>query len=119
MVEVLEYALVVLVSTVVVGFSFSVYAGYASVVVKSTNEAAAAAVFSLARSGVEQGTASASFSVDHATIACDSGNLRYQSSSYSQGSHLPVSCSFHTQELSGMISLRFVYSAGHLTLQVL
>lgn len=118
MVEVLEYALVVLVSTVALGFSFSVYTGYASVVGKSANEAAAAAVFSLARSGVEQGTASASFYLDHARIECESGHLQYLSSSYSQGSYLPVGCSFRTQVLSGVMSLGFVYSAGQLTLQV-
>ncbi|MDV3293754.1 MAG: hypothetical protein LYZ70_05740 [Nitrososphaerales archaeon] len=118
MVEVLEYALVVLVSTVALGFSFSVYAGYASVAVKSANEAAAAAILSLARTGVEQGTASASFSLDHAAIECESGNLRYVSASYSQSSHLPVTCSFSTQALSGVVPLRFVYSAGQLVLQV-
>lgn len=118
MVEVLEYTLVILASTVVVAFSFGVYANYVSTIDTSTNEAAYSAVVTLAHAAVEHGNATASLALQDATIGCESGNLSYTSPWYSSNSLLPVDCSFHSGELSGLRRLSFAYTDGRLALQV-
>jgi len=118
LVEVLEYALVVLVSTLVAGFSLGVYGGYATEVERSSAEASYASVVSLAHAAVQQGKASATINLDRASIGCVSDSLEFASPAFSGNSPLPVHCAFPPQRLSGLRLVTFDYSSGELILQV-
>jgi hypothetical protein len=118
LVEVLEYALVVLVSSLVASFSIGVYGGYASAIGPSTNAEAFASVVALARSAIAHGNATATVTLDHAKIGCESRNLKFASPAFSQTSWLPVDCAFPPQDMTGARRLTFEFSTGTLTLQV-
>jgi len=118
LVEVLEYTLVVLVSSVMAGLSLGVYGGYLSAVAPSTGEVAFASVVALAHAAIEHGNATATLALDHAEIECESRSLGFTSATFSQNLPLPVDCSFPPQEITGSRRLTFEYSAGRLTLQV-
>lgn len=118
MVEVLEYALVVLASSMLVFFSVEAYSGFTSALGPATDEATFASVLSLANAAVEHGSASATLYISNATIGCDSGTLTFASGRYSQNSSLPVDCSFAPQGVSGERHLAFSYSGSLLTLEV-
>jgi len=118
LVEVLEYALVVLVSSLVAGFSFGVYTGLASRVGPTTDEAAFASVVVLASAAVEHGSSSSTLVFANATIGCGPGAITFSTGTYSSSAPLPVDCSFAPQYISGTKQLTFDYSGGLLTLTV-
>jgi len=118
LVEVLEYALVVLASSILMFFSVGVYSGLASALGPAADEATFASVVALANGAIEHGSASARLDFGNASIACSSGTLTFATADYSQNSSLPVGCSFPPQRVDGVVQLTFEYSAGLLTLRV-
>jgi hypothetical protein len=118
LVEVLEYALVVVASSLLAFFSVGVYSGLASALGPASDEAAFASVVSLASAAVEHGSASATLTFSDAVIGCSAGVLTLSSGKYSQNSTLPTECSIPQIGLSGQRQLTFSFSGTLLTLQV-
>ena len=118
MAEVLEYALVVLVSSVLTVFSIGVYGGLASFMGPAREQADFASVVALANSAIEHGSSSSEIVFDHATIGCSSAAITLQSGGFRQSSAISADCSFPPEEVSGTVQLAFDYSGGVLTLQV-
>ena len=118
MVEVLEYALVVVASSILMFFSVSVYSGLATEFGPAADQATFASVVALANAATEHGSASATFLFSGAKLWCTSGVLTFATERYSQNSSLPVGCSFGPVDLSGDRRVTFDSSGGLLTLQV-
>ena len=118
MVEVLEYALVVLASSILMFFSVGVYSGLASALGPATDEATFASVVALANGAIEHGSASARLYFDNASIGCNSGTLTFATAKYSQNSSLTVNCSFPPQEVNGATQLTFECSGDLLAIRV-
>lgn len=118
MAELLEYALVVLTSTLVVGFSVVSYSGYTSSVDSAARRAALSSYVALAFGAVEHGGSSASLALDDASLSCDSGTLTFRSGSLTGGAMLPADCHFSYPGVTGTHKLTFVYSSGVLSLEV-
>ncbi len=118
MVEVFEYALVVLVSSILAAFSFGVYSGLGSSIGPATDEATFASVVALARAAIEHGSSNSTLAFDHAMISCGSGVITFTTGRYSGNASLPADCSFPPQEVGGIRDVIFEYSGGLLALQV-
>lgn len=118
MAELLEYALVVLTSTLVVGFSVVSYSGYASSVDSAARRAALSSYVALAFGAVEHGRSSASLTLEDASLSCDSGSLVFRSGALMGGATLPAGCHFSYPDVTGTHTLTFVYSSGVLGLEV-
>lgn len=118
MAEIVEYALVVMVSSMLAAFAFGVYGGIASKVGPAEDEAAFASVVVLANAAIEHGSSSSSIVFNQATIGCGSGAITFSTPRYSGNSSLPVRCSFEPQRVSGTEQVTFDYSDGLLTLEV-
>ena len=118
MAEVLEYSLVVLLSTVLTVFSVGVYGSLSAAVGPATDEADFASVVALANAAVEHGVSSSALVFDHARIRCEAGTITLAADGYSQNASLPVGCSVPWVDVSGARQLTFNYSASLLTLQV-
>jgi len=118
LVEVIEYALVVLASSMLAFFSVGVYGGLASALGPASEEATFASVVSLADAAVEHGTAGAALSFQNAMIECGSSVLTFSSGSSSLNSTLPVGCSVPSTGLNGVERLTFSFSGNLLTMQV-
>ena len=116
--EILEYALVVLVSSVLAAFSIGVYSGFSSNFGPTRDEADFATVVALANAAVAHGNASSEIDFDHATVACSDGTLFYQNGSYGQTSTVPAACSIAPTEVIGAHVLTFVYTGGSLFMKV-
>ena len=118
MVEVLEYALVVLVSSVLAVFSIGVYGGLASHIGPATDQADFDSVVALANSAIEHGSSSSEVVFDHAIIGCSPGIITVQAAGFQQSSGISADCSFPPEEVNGPRQVAFDYSGGLLTLQV-
>jgi NDP-sugar pyrophosphorylase family protein len=118
LVEVLEYALVVLVSLVLTVFSIGVYTGLASFIGPARDQAEFDSVVALANSAIEHGSSSSEVVFDNATIGCSPGVITFQSAGFRQNSAISADCSFPPEQISGPRQLVFDYSGGLLTLQV-
>ncbi|MDV3277419.1 MAG: hypothetical protein LYZ69_03000 [Nitrososphaerales archaeon] len=118
MVEILEYALVVFASTLVISFSFVNYSAYSASIENATQRADYSSYLTLAYAAIERGSSSGALSLDHASLNCSSGRLEFDSPSFSAGSSLPVGCGFTYTRLIGPHILTFRYSNGYLGLEV-
>lgn len=107
-----------MVSAMVAGFSVSVYGGFDSAAGRSTGQASFASVVALANAAIEHGSATATLTLDRASIGCSANSLEFDSPYFSGDSALPVRCGFPPLHLSGLNRLTFSYSADQLTLQV-
>ena len=115
--EILEYTLVVLVSSLMAGFSFEAFGGFASASSNAADQAAYVTVVTLARTAVEQGTATGTVSVPGATIGCSGGAVGLSAAGFTRSSPLGVSCGFADQVVGGTVQLTFRYAFGSLTLE--
>lgn len=118
MAELVEYALVILASTLVVGFSVANYASYSSSIESSAQRATFSSYVTLALGAVERGESSASLTMENASLSCDSGTLAFSSPTLSGDARLPVECHFGYAGLTGTRRLTFVYSGGVLDLEM-
>lgn len=116
--EIVEYALVLLASTSVVGFSITTYSAYTSSIAVATSRANYSSYLTLAYAAIERGNASATLTLDHTSLTCDAGRLGFGSKSLSAESILPVGCHFAYENLTGLRELTFVYSNGSLDLEM-
>lgn len=118
MVEVLEYALVILTSTLVIGFSFSTYSAYTTSITSAGERATYSSVVDLAYAAIEQGSSAANLTLESSSVTCAGGRLVFTSPAYSASSTLPAACDFDYPRLSGPHQLSFAFNAGVLTLGV-
>jgi hypothetical protein len=118
LVEVLEYALVVAVSSVLTVFSIVVFGGLSSTVGPATDEADFAAVVALANAAIQHGSSTSNLVFDNASIGCDHGTITFHTARFSQNSSIPVDCSFQPEHVNGARQLTFDYSGGLLTVEV-
>lgn len=118
MVEVLEYSLVFLVSSMFVGFSFAAFSSYSSSAVSLENRAAFSSVTAAAWDAIEHGSANVSVVFAGSTVSCSGGRLSLVSTSYSGSTVLPVGCEFSDSALNGTHNLQFVSTSSWLDLEV-
>lgn len=118
LVEVLEYTLVILVSVMVIGFSFSTYSAYTASITSAGERATYSSVVGLAYAAIEQGSSAANITLNRSSVTCVGGRLAFASPAYSASSTLPATCDFEYVQLSGPHQLSFVFAGGVLTLGV-
>jgi hypothetical protein len=116
--EIIEYALVLLVSSLVVGFSFGAYSMYSGAITQSEARAGFSSIVTAAIESIDHGESSVTLPLANVTLACNHGVLVYTSSSYSANATLPADCDFSVQDVSGTHVLKFVTSSGFLSVQV-
>ncbi len=118
MAEVLEYAVVVLVSSALAAYSIGVYGGFSSNLGPAKDGAEFASIVALANAAVEHGNASSMIDFSHATVACSARTISFHEGTYSQSSSIPVDCSIEPTEVTGSRVLSFVYTGGSLFMKV-
>jgi hypothetical protein len=118
LVELLEYALVVLASTSIIAFSAFSYSSYTSSVELAAQRANYSSYVTLAYVAVERGNSSASLTLVDTSLTCDAGRLGFSSAVLSDDSMLPVLCHFAYLNLAGSHELKFVYRNGFLALEL-
>ncbi|MDG6902205.1 MAG: hypothetical protein JRM80_09630 [Nitrososphaerota archaeon] len=118
MVELLEYTMVLLVSTLFVAGSaetYSIFSGYYSGL---EFRAASSSVFSLATEALAGGSAAGSVSVPRSTVSCSGGVLTFASGGTSRTEATGESCDFSLDVQAGVRAFDFAFTAGRLTLTV-
>ncbi|HUI85819.1 MAG TPA: hypothetical protein VLY21_01520 [Nitrososphaerales archaeon] len=118
MAEILEYALVFLVSTLVASFSIGFYSTYTTAVAGSVQRADFSSLVGAAMAAVERGNSSVTLSLDDASVSCSAGLLSYASVSYQGNSTIPTGCNFTDDHVSGTRTLTFIATGGSLRLAV-
>lgn len=118
MVEVLEYSLVFLVSSAMVGFSFAALSSYSTSAQNLEGQAALSAVSAAAWDAIEHGESDVTVAFVNTTLSCSAGHLSLVSQSYSATANLPVGCEFEFSGLNGSHTLRFHSSSSLLELEV-
>ncbi len=114
MVELLEYSLVVLVSSMMIGFSVVATGSFTTFSRTLDDRAAFSALTAAALDAIEQGSASASVSLASATLSCSSGTFSISSPYYSASASLPSGCDFTFGRLDGSYTFSFTASSGQL-----
>jgi hypothetical protein len=116
--EIIEYALVLLVSSLVVGFSFGAYSMYSGAITQSEAHAGFSSILTVAMESIDHGEATVTLPLVNVTLTCHHGVLVYASHSYSANATLPADCDFGVQDISGTHTLTFATSSGILSIQV-
>lgn len=116
--ELLEYALVILVSGLVASFSVVLGSTFSTSVAGAGDRVAYSSYASTAYAALEQGSASTSLSFSEASLYCRSGSLGFESPSFSANASLPVACDFSYPHLTGTYALLFSYGGGRLELEI-
>jgi len=114
--EILEYVLVVLAATFMVGFSFTTYSSYVFSIGRSTDKAAFSVLVTLAESAIEHGRSSARLVFDNARLTCENRTLTLASPLFNATASLPAECDFSTSTSSGERLVTFKYANGVLTM---
>ena len=118
MVEVLEYALTVLVSSLLVSGSVVVYDSFATYQSQLQLKAAWTAVSALASKAVAEGSSQGTLVAPSSTIACVGGTLNLTLGASNQARTLPVTCSFRLNLTAGTHVLSFTDRSSSLNLSV-
>ncbi len=118
MVEVLEYSLVFLASSLLIGFSVIAVGSFSNYSLGVENRAALSSLNSVAMEAVEQGSSNLTVAVAAARVLCAGGNLTLSSPYYSGSVYLPVGCHFDFSDLEGRRAFSFVSGGGQLSLEV-
>jgi hypothetical protein len=112
MTEILEYALVFGISTLVIGFSLGIYSFFSNTLVYSEERATFSSIETVALNSMGQGRAAVTLDFNHATVSCSGDELSFSSPSYSSSFDFPSSCILPPQKLTGMHTLVFSSSAN-------
>jgi hypothetical protein len=108
MVELIEYALAVMASTLFVAGSVLVYGAYSSFESGLSLHAGFDAISGLALKAEGGGIARATMSLPSSTISCEHGALSFSVGSASQTVSLPVDFSFSMKVSAGLHTLIFI-----------
>jgi len=118
MVELLEYSLVFLVSSMMVGFSIAAASSFQGSSRGIEERAAFSGVAAAAWEAVEHGNSSVTIMLSNSSVSCAGGELNFSSPVYSAGTDLPVGCGFGFPGLDGQRTFRFTSTGGWLELSV-
>ena len=118
MTELVEYSLVMMVSTLFIAGSAATYGTFSSFEAGLQFRAAFAAVSGLASEAVMNGSSAASVSLPALTIRCQGGGLSVASGSLSETQNLPVACDFSVVVSGGPHVVRFSENSSRLVISV-
>ncbi len=118
MVEILEYCLVVMVSTLFIAGSVATYGSFSSFESALQQKAAFAAVSGLASRAIQNGTSEATLSLPSSTIGCEGGSLSLSSGTFDGRQTMPVACDFSINVTQGPHLVRFTEVSDLLSLSV-
>lgn len=107
MVELIEYSLVVLVSTLFVAGSVVSYGSFSDFETGVSLRSEFSAVSELAQRAVWGGTTSAYLQLPESTISCQGGTLAVSAGSFAQQTGVGVPCGFSIHVTGGGYTLRF------------
>ena len=118
MTEILEYSLVIMVSTLFVVGSVVTYSSFASFMSGLQLRLASASISRLAADAVENGSASGALDVPPSTISCQGGELNLASGGLTEGQGFPVNCDFSLKLQGGTHTFGFLFESQQLSLMV-
>jgi len=118
MAESVEYALVVMVSTLFVAGSVVTYTSFSTFEAGAQFSAEFHAVYALASAAVVNGSSRESLSLPASTIRCDSESLAIKAGSFNQSAQVEVPCSFAVTVPQGLHTLSFSLGSSGLDLVV-
>ena len=117
MTEVVEYALVVMVSALFITGSVAVYDSFSAFESNLQLKGTMASITDVAYKALAAGNASGRVSVPESTIGCEDGSLTLSSGSEGFASQVPAECDFAVSLPPGEHALIFSVSSGNLTLE--
>ena len=118
MTETLEYALVVMASTLFVAGSVATYGSFSSFESELEFRAEVHAVSSLVHAAIVNGSSRAALSLPSSTLACTSGTLTLSSGSTEDAIEVGLPCDFQVNLTQGTHALAFAVDSKRLTLKV-
>ncbi|QQG49149.1 MAG: hypothetical protein HY247_02220 [archaeon] len=118
MAEIVEYALVITASMLLVGGSAVVYSTYQEYLVSLQARASFAALVTSADEALVNGSTTSSLYFPTGTLQCLEGNLSFSSASGSFSSAVPADCNFSLLLGGGTKTYRFVSNPPSLELGV-
>jgi len=118
MVEVLEYSLVLLASSLLIGFSISAASSFWGVSLETEDRAAFSGLAATAWGALEHGNSSVTLEVSNSSVYCVGGALTFSSPRYSAVADLPADCDFAYQQLDGQHLFSFATVGSWLELRV-
>lgn len=118
MTELVEYTLVVMVSTLFVAGSVLVYGNFSSFESGLSLRASFGAVYALASRALGNGSAQATLSLPSSVISCHRGVLGVSVGSLSENGSFPMGCDFTYTVPGGVHTLLFRADASQLDLSV-
>ena len=118
MVEITEYTLAVLVSTLLVGGSAVTYATFARLEYSSEVDASVAALVGLANDAVANGHSSATLLLPTSTLSCSHGTLTMLSGNNTVSSPIGGNCEFVASINGGVHTVSFDSQSWGLRLRV-
>lgn len=118
MVELLEYALAVMVSTLLVAGSVAVYESFTSYEEDLQLEGTLATVSGIAEAALSNGSARAAVSLPASTIGCEGNTLYVGIGAASMSQGIGVRCDFQVDVTAGVHVLSFTAKSGQLGVMV-
>ncbi len=118
MAEILEYCLVVLVSSLFLAGSVATYGSYSAFVSEAQFRAASSTVSALAMEAQDNGSSRSAVALPPSTISCSGGVLEFASGSRVAVQDLSVPCSFRVSVAGGTHELAFSRNGSSLELEV-
>ena len=118
MAELLEYCLVFMVSTLLVGGSVATYDTFSGFVTGLGFRAASSSIVGLASEAVAQGRAAAAFAVPASSVSCEGGVLTYASGGMTSQQSVGAECDFAVSVSGGTHTFGFSYGGRVLNLTV-
>lgn len=118
MVELFEYALVVMVSSLFVAGSAVAYGEFAAFESGLSLRAAFSGVSELATEATVSGTAARTMSIPSSMITCQGGNLSMEVEGSALSERVPLGCAFAVSVLAGVHTLEFSDVSSELELSV-
>ena len=118
MVEVLEYSIVFLASSLMVGFSVATASSFQATSFGIEDNAALSGLTAAAWGAVEHGNSSVVLGVVNSTVSCSGGVLSLSSKFYTGDARVPFGCGFAYPGLDGRHSFMFSAEHGVLELEV-
>lgn len=118
MAELLEYALVFLVSMLFVAGSVATYDAFSAFASGAEFKLASTSVLRLANEAIADGNATGAVTVPASTLSCEQGTLSFSSGNQTEDAGVAASCDFELSLQAGVRSFGFRFSGQQLTVSV-
>ena len=118
MAEILEYCLVIMVSTLFVAGSVATYDAFSGSASALEFSLATSSISKLAADAIANGSATGAVAVPASTLRCEDGALSLTSGTLAGGVQLPAACDFTLAVQGGVRSFSFHYGGRMLTASV-